>query len=148
MRFTCSGTIVAYTVTGRNRNGAQDPKVQVWRENKAQCGYYRKLVSEIVVNATACSNLTQLESEMPAQIFHCALKQATQVSVQFGDILGLELPPTTDDDFELYFTDGGPVNYVFQQLLSSTVDVTTKSSKVEEQPQITLDVISGKKILK
>ena len=144
MRFTCSGTIVAFTVTGMDQNtGIQDPKIQVWRENKAQCGSYQKLASEITVHRPSCSNLIQLESVMPAQIFYCALNQSSQVSVQYGDILGIELPPTNHADFDLYFTDGGPLNYVFQQQLSSTIDTATKSSVVEEQPQITLDVDSG-----
>ncbi len=144
MRFTCSGTIVAFTVTGMNRNtGIQDPKIQVWRENKAQCGSYQKLASEITVHQSSCSNLTQLESVMPAQIFYCVLKQSSQVSFQYGDILGIELPPTNHADFNPYFTDGGPVNYVFQQQLSSTINSITESSVVEEQPQITLEIDSG-----
>ena len=80
---------------------------------------------------------------MPESVFYCALKQSIHVSVQFGDILGIELPPTNDASFDLYFTDRGPVNYVFQQQLSSTVNTITKSSVVKEQPQITLDIISG-----
>ena len=148
MRFTCNGTIVAFTVTGRGRNGAQlqDPKIQIWRENRAQCSSYKKSVSEIIVNATSCSNLTQLESTKPAQIFYCALKSSSQVPVQLGDFLGIELPPVSDSDFDLYFTDEGPMNYVFQQQLSSTVDTINTSCVVDEQPQITLDIVSGKTI--
>ena len=139
MRFTCSGTIVAYTATLQLQNDGQDPKIQVWRENKAQCGtFYR--VSEIVVNAISCSSV---ETVIPGRIFYCALKNSTQVTVQFGDILGIELPPTRDSRFDLYFTNGGPLNYIFQQRLSSTVDITTRSSNVREQPQITLEIDSG-----
>ena len=144
MKFSCRGTIVGYTVTGRNRNnGVQDPKIQVWRQNRAQCESYYKPVPDIVVNETVCDMRERLESVQPAVTYHCTLNEAARVFVQPGDILGLELPPTNDDDFEIYFTSGGPTNYVFQRQLSSTVDVTTKTSAIEEQPQITFDVISG-----
>ena len=143
MRFTCNGIIVAFTVTGRVRNGAQDPKIQIWREDKAQRGVYRKAAPEIVINAIVCCNLTQLPSEMSVQIFYCALKPSSQVSVQYGDILGIELPPLSDADFYLYFTNGGPNNYVPQTQLSSTVDITNISLTAAEQPQITLDIDSG-----
>ena len=43
MRFTCSGTIVALIVTGRRQNGTHDPKLQIWREDKAQCGFIKNL---------------------------------------------------------------------------------------------------------
>ena len=142
MRFTCSGTIVALIITGRRQiNGTQDPKLQIWRENKAaQCGSYQKLVPEIILHGTSCSNITHI---VPGRVFHCALEQSFHVSVQFGDILGIELPPTNDANFDLYFTDGGPVNYIFQRQLSSTVNAITKSSVAKEQPQITFDIIPG-----
>ena len=143
MKFTCSGTIVAFTVAGQSQKGTRDPKIQIWRENKAQCGSYQRPVSEIAINMTACSSLTQLESEASLQVFHCALNKSSQVSVQYGNVLGIELPPINDAHFELYFTDSGPVNYVFQRQFSSTVDTDTKSSAVEEQPQIKLNINSG-----
>ena len=82
MRFTCNGTIIAFTVAGmvRIQNGTQDPKIQVWRENKAQCGSYQKPVSEIVVNESSCSKLTP---KIPGWVFHCALLPVLQVSVKW-----------------------------------------------------------------
>ena len=141
MRITCSGTIVALIITGTRRvNGTQDPKLQIWRENKAQCGSYKKVVPEIVLHGSSCSNITHI---VPASIFRCTLEQSFHVSVQLGDILGIELPPVDDATFDIYFTGGGPVNYIFQQQLSSTVDTITKVSVTEEQPQITLDITPG-----
>lgn len=142
MQFTCKGTIVGYTITGRNRNGTQDPRIQIWRENKAQCGKYYKPVSDIVVHESSCANVTALDSVAPAQIFHCSLKPSAHIQVQMGDVFGLELPRTDNDDFELYFTDGGPTNYVFQRrITTSTIELATSSSTTEEQPQIILDII-------
>ena len=145
MRFACNGTIVGLTVTGMDRDtGPQDPKIQVWRENKSQCGSYQKLASEIIVHRSSCNSVTLLSSVMPAQIFYCVLKQKCQVSVQYGDVLGIELPPINDADFDFYFTDGGPINYVFQQQLSNEIDMNiNRPLMVEEQPQITLNIDSG-----
>ena len=148
MRFTCNGTMVGFTVTGVDRNaGNQDPKIQVWRENKSQCGSYQKLASEIIVHASSCETLTPRQSQMQVRIFHCALHPALRVDVQYGDVLGIELPPINNADFDLYFTDGGPINYVFQQQLSNEIDTNiNRPLMVEEQPQITLDVVSGNHI--
>jgi hypothetical protein len=144
MRFTCNGTIVGFTVTGKNSDtGPHDPKIQVWREDKEQCGSYQKLDSEILVHQSSCSSAIPLQSQNQARIFNCILKQAWRVSVQYGDILGIELPPISESDFDLYFTDGGPTNYVFQQQLLSEIDTMNRSHIVEEQPQITLDIDSG-----
>ena len=142
MRFTCNGTIVGFTVAGAlNDAGPDDPRIQVWREDKEQCGSYQKLDSEIAVHESSCSSIT---SQMEARIFYCALHSEFQVSVQYGDILGIELPPISNSDFDLYFTDGGPINYVFQRQRISKIDNMMKRLRiVEEQPQITLDIVSG-----
>ena len=145
MRFTCNGTIAGFTVTGVDRNaGDQDPKIQVWRENKSQCGSYQKRASEIIVHASSCETLTPLQSQMQVGIFHCALYPELRVDVQCGDVLGIELPPINNADFDFYFTDGGPINYVFQQQLSNEIDTNiNRPLMVEEQPQITLNTDSG-----
>ena len=145
MRFTCNGTIVGFTVAGALSDaGPDDPRIQVWREDKEQCGSYQKLDSEIVVQRISCSTFTRLQSVNQARIFRCTLHSEFQVSVQYGDILGIELPPISNSDFDLYFTDGEPMNYVFQRQLFSEIDTMNSSHVVEEQPQITLDIISGK----
>lgn len=143
MGFTCNGTIVGFTMTGTNGAGVHDPKIQVWRENKAQCGSYQKMDSEIVIHESSCSNITQLAVQKQVRIFHCALKPELQASVLYGDILGIELPPTSDSDFDLFFTDEGPTNYVFLQQVSSEIDIIQGSHIVKEQPQIQLDIVSG-----
>ena len=135
---------MGYTITGRTTNGEMDPKIQIWRENKAQCGTYYKPVADIVIESTSCNNLTTLSDPSQAvKIYVCSLKTSAVVSVQIGDILGIELPPRYDDDFELYFTTGGTTNYIFQQQLSSTVKLATRASVSEDLPQIKLDVLSG-----
>ena len=81
---------------------------------------------------------------MQVGIFHCALYPELRVDVQYGDVLGIELPPINNADFDFYFTDGGPINYVFQQQLSNEIDTNiNRPLMVEEQPQITLNIDSG-----
>ena len=70
-----------------------------------------------------------------------------QVSVQPGDILGLEIPSTNDDDFDIWFTKGGPTNYVFDSQLNSTVDRSENNTiAVQQLPQIYFGFTSGKDI--
>ena len=146
MRFSCRGTITGFTVGGRKRsNGQQDPKIQVWRENKTQCGFYYRPVPDInihvITNSDMCSNVTTIQQ---SRIFHCALRTSAHISVLPGDILGIELPPTNDDRFELWFTNNGErLNYIFTQQVASTVELARKASTVMQQPQITLDITSG-----
>ena len=146
MRFSCRGTITGFTVGGRRRSRAQDPKIQVWRENKAQCGFYSKPVPDITIseNSNVCGNVTRSTTQV-TRVFHCALRASAHVSVLPGDILGIELPPTNDDRFGLYFTNNGEtVNYIFnQQLASHTVELAKRKSIARLQPQITLDIMSG-----
>ena len=140
---------MGFTVTGKTRNGKMDPKIQIWRENKAQCGTYYKPVADIVIESTSCNNFTTLsDPSQAAKTYLCSLKTSAVVSVQIGDILGIELPPRNDSDFELYFTIGGTMNYIFQQQLSSTVQLAmrVRVSVSEDLPQIKLDVLSGESI--
>ena len=77
------------------------------------------------------------------RVFLCILNDNARVSVQPGDILGLEIPPASDDVFDIHFTNEGPVNYVFQQQLSYTVDLSNNDSEDREQPLISLQVSTG-----
>ena len=143
MRFLCKGTITGFMVTGRDRNGNSDPKIQIWRENKAQCGFYYKPVNDIVANTDSC---TTIESSGSVVISDCALTSSDQVTVLPGDFVGIELPQTSDDNLELYFTNNGPESYVFQEQPSSTIttlELSRRDRITMEQPQIKLDIIAG-----
>ena len=57
-------------------------------------------------------------------IFEHTLDEASQVTVQSGDILGIELPPDNDQAFDiLYALDGGPLTYIYRRRLSSPFDI-------------------------
>ena len=139
LRFGCNGSITQFTAGGLVQTGQQVPKIQVWRERPTQCGTYFKTVSDIPVDGSACNGgITTIS----AGVYHCILKAAFRVQVQPGDILGVELPPSNSDSFEMFFTNGGPRNYVFQNDISSGNDVllSSRSSEVQEQPQINIVV--------
>ena len=83
-------------------------------------------------------------------MYHCDLNEAAQVSIQAGDILGLELAPDplSNDAITLSFARvlKGPINYVFsaEQLLPFMVVVLSESYLNQDSvPQITIKVDSG-----
>ena len=159
MNFTCSGIIEAVTVvaTGKDRgmaisgqdnqtNGNQNPKLQIWRQIKWKNGmFYRK---NATFNLMTCTENDSDEVRMSrnASIFICMPQAADKilVSVQDGDILGIELPPTnTDSDFEFYFTKHGTQNYIFSQNISKINLTKNNYSGVSQQPQIQFSIKPG-----
>ncbi len=150
MSFTCPGTIVGWTVAGRRREGTQYPKLQIWREDSSQRHYYDKQGQDIQVdaNGSACDILTQT----CGQIFQCRLRAANRVSVKTGDILGVELPPTSpgSSGFDLFFTRSPDQEHLsFRGQLSSRVHATTTSRDgsflhIGDQLLVSLEVYQGK----
>lgn len=142
MTFRCNGTIVRIIVAVVNRGGRGVPKIQIWRESKDQCGVYYKPGPDIPIidDSSVC-----LRHRLGGGLFRCTLNENWQVSVQPGDILGLELPPENDDDFDIYFKSGGPMplNYVFEGKLNSTVNISEANYHSHDLPQINLVVMLG-----
>ncbi len=132
-------------MTGINRNnGRQDPMIQIWRENISQPAVYYKTGPAIAVNISqtdgACDDgLPKIASKT----FWCILKKEYQVLIQPGDILGFEMPPIEDDDFDILFTRGGPMNYIFQDIPNSTVELSNHQALKSQLPQITFSFTSG-----
>ena len=144
MNFTCSGTVVGFTVGGWQVNGEEDPLIQIWRENLSHPTQLHKTAADIPINGTVCENGLVKEPEI--SVFHCNLSESFQVSVQPGDILGLKIPPRKDDDFVVLFADTtkGPLNYVFDsQLVASPISLSNASSVNQQLPQLTLQIESG-----
>ena len=145
MTFLCNGTIVGYTVAMRTARGTEHPKIQVWRDDD-NAGYQR-VGSEISVEQAMCAHGLD---EVAKDVFDCDLVKGASVSVQPGDILGLELPPANSDSAVIQFAavTRGPKNYVFrQQQLPSPAMLTNSQSTSENDklPLITvrLDTESG-----
>lgn len=143
MRLGCNGTIVRIEVAVENRRGHRQhyPKLQIWREDEAQTGIYYRQGADIQV---IDGNLMCIDDHREGEIFRCTLNETFQVSVQPGDILGLELPPENLVEFDIYFTPGGPLNHnIFEGKLNSTVNVSEADYHIHDLPQINLVVILG-----
>ena len=142
LRFGCTGKIVRMEVaSSKGRKEQQLPiKIQVWRENGTRSDIYYKGGPDIPIAKSVCAR-----SPPSGRIFRCTLKDNFQVSVQRGDILGLELPPSSDIYFSNFtLTEGQTlVNYEFEGQLNSTVDISQAAHRRNGLPQINLLVILG-----
>ena len=139
--FGCSGTIVRMTVAVVNRAGRQSPKIQIWRESETETGiYFRHGPSVPVVDSSSVC----IRHRLSGGLFRCTLNESFQISVQPGDILGLELPPENDDDFDIYFKNGGPQNYIFEGQPDCSVNMSEAVSQSNDLPQIDFVVMLGK----
>ena len=148
MNFTCHGTIVGWTVTGEKVQGkTQYPELQVWRADPSQgSDYYYKPGADIPVNPEGPVSLCEIVTQTCRQIFQCRLTAANQVSVQPGDILGVELPQTTNSGFHLYFISIPDTqdHYIYRQQLSSSVHTSSHLIRqMDDQLLISLEIESG-----
>lgn len=140
LRFGCSGTIVRMVVAVVNRAGRQSPKVQIWRKSETESGIYYRHGPDIPVvdDSSVC-----IRHRLSGGLFRCIVNETFRISVQSGDILGLELPPENDDDFDIYFKTGGPLNYVFEEQLDCSVNVFEADGQSNDLPQINFVVMLG-----
>ena len=140
MNFTCNQTIAALTVAVTNHAGVQDTMIQIWRENRSQPGNYYKIKPPIPVSSSICPEGV---SAVASRTYFCILNRDYQISVLSGDILGLEIPSTINADIDLLYTRGGPINYVFDSKLNSTIDLSESNTTVQQLPQISFGFTSG-----
>ena len=140
MNFIYPATIVGFIVAGRNLIREPHSKIQIWRQNSSQPGVYYRVEPDIILNRDmVCASSFQVVDN----VLLCILKHKYRVSVQPGDFLGLELPQTSDDR-EINFISGGPINYVFQGELNSTIDLNDPGcTTVQQRPQIIFNLTSG-----
>ena len=132
MNFTCDGTITRVTVGGVILSGNQTMKLKfrIWKENTTEPRIYHRSGKEIVlaVNSNMCKSR------------RCTvqLTGVKQISVEPGDILGIEVPPHDDTDFELHSVPApGLTNYIFRCTnLRSRVDLNDSIREIEIQPLI------------
>ena len=147
LKFGCFGTIVEVTAAAVDNSRAQDPKVQIWRENKTQPGLYHNIASDLPLNRSQSAPCYRsIYNSAGTGLFQCILNEDHRISVQPGDFLGLEIPPLNDDDLEIYFKVGGPTNLVFEGQLNSIIDLSATEPHfiTKDEPQITFLVVLGK----
>ena len=139
MNFTCKGKIQRVTVGGMMRHGNnrnQRMKLRIWKENATEPGIYHK--SEKVLASNICNYNRQ------SRQYICQSTDGMQdlVSVEPGDILGIELPSRDTADFELHSVSApGLTNYIFKGTsLPSTIDLRDRIDETKVQPLI---IITG-----
>jgi hypothetical protein len=145
--FGCSGTIVRLTIAVADNyiseeRGESAPKIQIWKENQS----LYKSGPEILISNSSCVDLTLNEG-----ILQCTLSEAARVSVQPGDILGLEIPPITvgHNGYKILFkASNEPTAHIFlhHQDEPSTVnqyDLSEADDITSQLPQIIPLVILG-----
>ena len=135
-----------FTAAVWDTSGQQDPKIQIWREDKTQPGLYHKISSNVQIQR---NNPPCYQETFSSSIFHCTLREDFRISVQAGDFLGLEIPSKDDgDDLLIHFRAGGPTNLVFEGQLGSTVDLFIQPHTItNHEPQITFLVVLGEIII-
>ena len=145
MNFTCSGRITRWRAAGelpsRNSDQNDDTKLRIWRRVENDPGFYSCTQHTIALGV--CNNGQVAADTIATNVYECELTSDSQVPVEPGDIVGLEIPRSTRRVFTPYFTTGvGPKNYDFVDLNVSGVvslhdpNVTTTQS----QPLIFLRV--------
>ena len=143
MNFNCNATIVGFIVAGANLNNGPHSQVQIWHKNSSQSSIVYYLVGSFSVDTLSGSTVCVAEGAIISNTRWCILRDNFQISVQPGDIFGLELPRTNND--EIFFTSGGPVNYVFGRQLDSNVNLSNNGSysNAQQLPQIVFNLTSG-----
>ena len=132
MNFTCRGRITGVTVAGELRDGSQGMKLHIWEKDGNESGIYQSSGHKVLLSPDMC------EYDNSTKIFDCRIPRMMQISVEPGDILGIELPRRNDADFELYSVsepdlEPGLTNYIFKRNLPSTVDLC---NRINENPSL------------
>ena len=113
--------------------------MSIWREISNGSGTYDRVDG---------IELGRCGSEDPAPpvagmsgVYECTLPPNERVSVQPGDVIGIELPRQNEAKFRLYFdsTNNAPTNYVFSGY-DTTVSLSQAISSEQDQPQVSLTV--------
>lgn len=142
LTFGCNGTIVRLTVAvaadSNSERGQSAPKIQIWKENGS---LYQKLGPEILILNSSCEDLMLNEGK-----FQCTLSESARVSVQPGDILGIEIPPV-DNGYKILFINASShktnTRIFLQRLPSSTLNLSEADNITSHLPQIIPLVILG-----
>ena len=149
LTFGCNGAIVRLIIAVAYNYSLEQPKqsapkVQIWKETQ---NLY-KSGPEIPISNSSC-----VESDMTLNegILQCTLSEAARVSVQPGDILGVEIPPSIAADhngYEILFnTNSESIAHIFRQYQpSSTVNLSEADNITSHLPQIIPLVILGNSI--
>ena len=141
MTFTCHGTVTHWRAAGEFRDTGMtttNSVLSIWRERSSELDTYDR-VGEIELGI--CGSEDPAPSVMGmSNVYECTLPQSERVSVQPGDIVGIELSAANRAKFRLHFDNSGsgPANYEFNS--HGHMFSLTGSTIIQDQPQISLTV--------
>ena len=136
MSFTCLGTVTGWRVAGEIHGGDKNSFLIIWRERSNEPGTYDRVNRTELGICGDGSSVTGISN-----VYECTLPQDERVSVQPGDIVGMQLPEVNNVRFQLYFnSNNGPTNYIFNHRSSPTINLNNSPELDQFGPQISLTV--------
>ena len=153
MNFTCSGRIINWRAAGElhvptpspDKNDDNQTKLRIWRRVKSHPGTFFSC-TKLTITLGVCND-GQPADTSDTNVHECQLANDSQVSVQPGDIVGLEIPQSTMRVFTPYFinTTVGPKIKSYD-LLNSTVSVVSLNDSIvtttQAQLLLSLEVVT------
>lgn len=122
MKIICNGTLVRWRVAGAFLPQGAGPNVNIvlsiWRERSAESGIYNR-VGAIALGF--CGNRIAIRDN---NVFECTLPQNSRVTVQTGDIVGVEVMANRGFQILYHHTASGTRSYRFNRRTSSTVHLS------------------------
>ena len=140
MRFTCSGTVTGWRVAGEHFGGNTNSKLIILRERSIEPGTYDTVDTIELGDCAGQSVETGMNN-----VYECTLNRRRRVSVQPGDIIGIETPGQANGKFRLYFdSSGGPTNYILDSRAPQTINLSDSNLLIDQLvPQISLTVTAS-----
>ena len=142
MKITCNGTIVrwraageeTFLLTGTNRN--LNTVLSIWRERGAELQLYERVG---IFTLGFCGNGFAVEGS--DSVFECMLPRGSRVSVQTGDIIGVERM-TTSLGFQIFYRRTASGTRVRANIVqgSSRVRLIDSDVILTDEPQISLTI--------
>ena len=142
MSFTCLGTVTGWRAAGEIRGGEnadKNPFLIIWRERSNEPGTYDRVDR---IELGICGNGFSVTGI--SNVYECTLPQDERVSVQPGDIVGMQLPEVNNVRFQFYFNNNnGPTNYIFNHRSSLTININNSRESDQFGPQISVTVTTS-----
>lgn len=142
MWFTCSGTVMHWRVAGRFMGGSRNAVFGIWRERSNELGTYDRVAT---IELGTCGSGDRASPVTGLRdVYECTLPESSRVSVQPGDIVGIEIPGRSELGFGLLFDNSNsatrPTQYEFSGQVSTVTLSQRRNTSPGDEPQISLTV--------
>ena len=157
MNFTCDDANITEVmavgmqlprIRNSNNRNAVLMTLSVWKKKEGETNEGQIYKKEAAVNLTSarCNRCKESRSERVIRI-HCQLPREEQLSVNRGEILGIETPQSRVAVFQLYSIteDSMLTNYIINTAYAnSTVDLSADHiEQIDARPLLTVEVKRG-----